>query len=144
MFGRKMGQAYHWSTWQELLHPQGHHIRGIGRRGVKKPYALPMTFRSKVPLELCHAFCWTGPVMPRPLSQASHGKAVRLSLNLKRRQDMSLQHGNETPKTPKHPQPQVCGSIIDGQGREIPITEQMIQKACKDLEESRVKKVGKD
>lgn len=57
---------------------------------------------------------------------------------------MSLQHGNETPKTPKHPQPHVCGSIIDGQGREIPITEQMIQKACKDLEESRVKKVGKD
>lgn len=57
---------------------------------------------------------------------------------------MSLQHGNDTPKTPKHPQPQACGSIIDGQGREVPITEQMIQKAFKDLEASRVKKVGKD
>ncbi|MBF8756414.1 PA1571 family protein [Pseudomonas guariconensis] len=55
---------------------------------------------------------------------------------------MSLQHGSETPKaTP--PQPQVCGSIIDAQGREIPITEQMIQKACKDLEHSRVERVKK-
>lgn len=53
---------------------------------------------------------------------------------------MSLQHTTDTPKQPK---PQVCGSIIDAQGREIPITEQMIQKACKDLEESRVKKVQK-
>ncbi|QXH48538.1 hypothetical protein KSS93_11765 [Pseudomonas xanthosomatis] len=54
---------------------------------------------------------------------------------------MSLQHSNDT--TTKHPQPQVCGSIIDAQGREVPITEQMIQKACKELEASRVKKVQK-
>ncbi|QXI40040.1 PA1571 family protein [Pseudomonas xantholysinigenes] len=52
---------------------------------------------------------------------------------------MSLQRSTDQPKTQK--QPQVCGSIIDAQGREIPITEQMIQKACKDLEQSRVEKV---
>ncbi|MEW9679032.1 PA1571 family protein [Pseudomonas sp. TE50-2] len=55
---------------------------------------------------------------------------------------MSLQH-TDTPKTQPPAQHQVCGSIIDAQGREVPITEQMIQKACKDLEESRVKKIGK-
>ncbi|CRI58146.1 PA1571 family protein [Pseudomonas sp. CCOS 191] len=55
---------------------------------------------------------------------------------------MSLQH-TDTPKNQNRSQPQVCGSIIDAQGREVPITEQMIQKACKDLEESRVKKIGK-
>ncbi|WP_369990531.1 PA1571 family protein [Pseudomonas xanthosomatis] len=53
---------------------------------------------------------------------------------------MSLQHSNDSTK---RPQPQVCGSIIDAQGREVPITEQMIQKACKELEASRVKKVQK-
>ncbi|EJT82933.1 hypothetical protein PPS11_41957 [Pseudomonas putida S11] len=37
----------------------------------------------------------------------------------------------------------MCGSIIDAQGREVPITEQMIQKACKALEESRVERVRK-
>ncbi|MDH0647361.1 hypothetical protein N5D48_19155 [Pseudomonas sp. GD03858] len=55
---------------------------------------------------------------------------------------MSLQH-TETPKTQNPPKPQVCGSIIDAQGREVPITEKMIQKACKDLEDSRVEKVSK-
>ncbi|MDR2307998.1 MAG: hypothetical protein LBE53_12515 [Paucimonas sp.] len=56
---------------------------------------------------------------------------------------MSLQHSTETTKRQDRPQPQVCGSYIDAQGREVPITEQMIQQACKDLEESRVKKVHK-
>ncbi|MDH0302231.1 MULTISPECIES: PA1571 family protein [unclassified Pseudomonas] len=56
---------------------------------------------------------------------------------------MSLQHTTNAPKTQQHPQPQVCGSIIDAKGREIPITEQMIQKACKDLEDSRVEKASK-
>ncbi|QXH55180.1 PA1571 family protein [Pseudomonas maumuensis] len=55
---------------------------------------------------------------------------------------MSLQH-TDTANKQTHPQPQVCGSIIDAQGREVPITEQMIQKACKDLEDSRVEKVRK-
>ncbi len=51
---------------------------------------------------------------------------------------MSLQHSSETQHTAPQSQPQVCGSIIDGQGREIPITEEMIQEACKDLENNRV------
>ena len=54
---------------------------------------------------------------------------------------MSLQHSSEAPKTTNPPQPKVCGSIIDAQGHEVPITEQMIQQACKALEESRVKQV---
>ncbi|MDO7903893.1 PA1571 family protein [Pseudomonas sp. K1(2024)] len=54
---------------------------------------------------------------------------------------MSLQHSSDTVKNAQHTQHQVCGSIIDAQGREIPITEQMIQKACKELEESRVEKI---
>ncbi|MHC6224843.1 PA1571 family protein [Pseudomonas sp. X10] len=56
---------------------------------------------------------------------------------------MSLQHSSQTQKTTPQPQPQVCGSIIDAQGREIPITEQMIQDACKELEKSRGEKSRK-
>ncbi len=56
---------------------------------------------------------------------------------------MSLQHGNDHQQPPTTPQPQVCGSLIDAQGREVPITEQMIQQACKALEESRVERVRK-
>ncbi|MBF8781170.1 PA1571 family protein [Pseudomonas fulva] len=51
---------------------------------------------------------------------------------------MSLQHSSETQTTQHHQQPQACGSIIDHQGREVPITEQMIQQACQDLEKSRI------
>lgn len=56
---------------------------------------------------------------------------------------MSLQHGNDNQKRQTIPQSQACGSIIDGKGREVPITEQMIQQACKALEESRVERVRK-
>lgn len=49
---------------------------------------------------------------------------------------MSVQHSSEHPKT-QTPPPHACGSIIDTDGREVPITEQMIQKACQALEESR-------
>jgi len=56
---------------------------------------------------------------------------------------MSLQHGSDTAKPQNTPQPQACGSIIDAQGREGPITEQMIQKACEKLEQSRVGKAQK-
>ncbi|HDS1699917.1 MULTISPECIES: PA1571 family protein [unclassified Pseudomonas] len=56
---------------------------------------------------------------------------------------MSLQHGNDNQKPQTSPQPQVCGSIIDAKGREVPITEQMIQQACNALEESRVERVRK-
>ena len=54
---------------------------------------------------------------------------------------MSLQHGSSNANTPHYAQHQACGSIIDAQGREIPITEQMIQKACKELEETRDDKI---
>ncbi|MNJ79011.1 hypothetical protein D3C76_1742200 [compost metagenome] len=56
---------------------------------------------------------------------------------------MSLQHGSDTPKSQSTSQPKACGSIIDAQGREVPITEQMIQHACKKLEESRDEKSRK-
>lgn len=50
---------------------------------------------------------------------------------------MSLQHSSDTQHTPTHAHPQVCGSIIDAQGQEVPITEKMIQEACERLERSR-------
>ncbi|MFF5866787.1 PA1571 family protein [Pseudomonas sp. NPDC012596] len=56
---------------------------------------------------------------------------------------MPLQHGSDTHKPQNNSQSKPCGSIIDAQGHEVPITEQMIQQACKDLEESRVRKVRK-
>ena len=39
------------------------------------------------------------------------------------------------PMAAQHP---IGGAIIDEQGREIPITEQMIQRACRELENSRI------
>ncbi|MCX2889162.1 MULTISPECIES: PA1571 family protein [Pseudomonas] len=56
---------------------------------------------------------------------------------------MSLQHSSDNQQPRPTPQPQVCGSIIDAQGREVPITEQMIQQACKALEQSRAERVRK-
>lgn len=56
---------------------------------------------------------------------------------------MSLQHGSDNQKPQTTQQSQVCGSIIDAKGREVPITEQMIQQACKALEESRGERVHK-
>jgi len=56
---------------------------------------------------------------------------------------MSLQHGSDNPKPQTSPQTQVCGSLIDAQGREVPITEQMIQQACEVLEKSRSERVRK-
>lgn len=103
-----------------------------------------MRFRSKMTLELLDAFCWTIPYNRTAVVTGQSRYRVILSLNLMRRQEMSLQHGSETPKTPTQPQPKVCGSLVDAQGREIPITEQMIQQACKDLEQSRVERVKKD
>lgn len=51
---------------------------------------------------------------------------------------MSLQHSSpNTQQRPAQPLP-VHGSIIDAQGREIPITEQMIQQACSELEKIQV------
>ena len=45
---------------------------------------------------------------------------------------------------PNHPQQPVGGSIIDAQGREVPITESMIQTACQELEKRLVKPANKD
>ena len=42
------------------------------------------------------------------------------------------------------PQEPVGGAIIDEQGREVPITENMVQVACRELEEHVVKPVGND
>ena len=49
---------------------------------------------------------------------------------------MSLQtHREPTPRpAPRNPQQPVGGSIIDAQGREVPITEDMIQRACQELD----------
>lgn len=52
---------------------------------------------------------------------------------------MSLQHTTSTPpQRPTQPAPAI-GSVIDAQGREIPITEQMIQEACRELDKKLVK-----
>ncbi|MHA6193913.1 PA1571 family protein [Pseudomonas wadenswilerensis] len=56
---------------------------------------------------------------------------------------MSLQHSSSTPQQrPTQPVP-AHGSIIDAQGREVPITEEMIQHACQELEKSRDKAAKK-
>jgi hypothetical protein len=51
---------------------------------------------------------------------------------------MGLQNSTSQEKKAP-PQKRVGGSIIDAQGREIPITEGMIQEACKHLENAVVK-----
>jgi len=56
---------------------------------------------------------------------------------------MTLHNSTNEAKQPGHPNP-ACGSIIDAQGREIEITEDMIKKACEDLEKSRVELARKD
>ncbi|BBP82492.1 MULTISPECIES: PA1571 family protein [unclassified Pseudomonas] len=52
---------------------------------------------------------------------------------------MSLQNSTTTRRVvPLQPQQPVGGAIIDAQGREIPITEGMIQHACKELDRQSV------
>ena len=46
------------------------------------------------------------------------------------------QQPNQARILPFNPQRPVGGAIIDAQGREIPITEQMILQACRELEQS--------
>ncbi|MDD1015966.1 PA1571 family protein [Pseudomonas rubra] len=59
---------------------------------------------------------------------------------------MSLQQGNTQPqpKTAPNPQAPVGGSIIGPDGNEIIITEEMVQRACKQLEDSRKEPAKKD
>lgn len=48
---------------------------------------------------------------------------------------MSLQTRTENRRVvPLKPEQPVGGAIIDAQGREIPITEGMIQRACRELD----------
>nr|WP_298137746.1 PA1571 family protein [uncultured Pseudomonas sp.] len=51
---------------------------------------------------------------------------------------MSLHEQTREPRViPMHAHRAVGGAVIDEHGREIPITEQMIQNACRELENSR-------
>lgn len=57
---------------------------------------------------------------------------------------MSLQQSNNQPQGTPNPQAPVGGSIIDQHGKEITITEEMIQQACEKLEQSRKEPAKKD
>lgn len=57
---------------------------------------------------------------------------------------MSLQQSNTQPNVAPNPLAPVGGSIIDQNGQEITITEEMVQHACKVLEESRKDLAKKD
>jgi hypothetical protein len=59
---------------------------------------------------------------------------------------MSLQNSTEQSIPVKRitAHEQVGGSIIDAHGREVPITEDMVQDACRELEERLVKPADKD
>jgi hypothetical protein len=50
---------------------------------------------------------------------------------------------NDTPNSIEvvrvHPEEPVGGAIIDAQGREVPITEDMVQDACRELEKRLIK-----
>ena len=46
-----------------------------------------------------------------------------------------IQQPNQARILPFNPQQPVGGAIIDAEGREIPITEQMILTACRELEQ---------
>lgn len=59
---------------------------------------------------------------------------------------MSLQNSTEQSIPVKRitPHEQVGGSIINAQGQEVPITEDMVQDACRELEKRLVKPANKD
>ncbi|MGH8381976.1 PA1571 family protein [Pseudomonas sp.] len=57
---------------------------------------------------------------------------------------MSLQQGNTQEKAALPPQTPVGGSIIGPDGKEITITEAMVQEACQKLEQSRKDPAKKD
>lgn len=50
----------------------------------------------------------------------------------------------QSSNTSVNPDKPVGGAIIDEQGREVEITEHMIQDACEELEKSRAANQGKD
>ncbi|WP_263139522.1 PA1571 family protein [Pseudomonas sp. RIT-PI-AD] len=49
---------------------------------------------------------------------------------------MHTQRSTESRVIPLKPQRPIGGAIIDAEGREIPITETMIQRACRELEKT--------
>ena len=46
------------------------------------------------------------------------------------------QQSPQTQSKPANPPQPLGGAIIDAEGREIPITEQMIQQACRELDKA--------
>jgi hypothetical protein len=77
----------------------------------------------------------------KALSQPGHVAVLIWVHNLMRRQAMSLQHSSDDKIEVIRTKPgQSLGcSILDKDGREIPITEDMIQQACSELEKRLVK-----
>ncbi|KPA90524.1 MULTISPECIES: PA1571 family protein [Pseudomonas] len=58
---------------------------------------------------------------------------------------MDLQHSTNQIPVIRHPKPEALGcAIIDAAGREVPITEEMIQNACRELEQRLVKPAQQD
>ncbi|SEI15576.1 PA1571 family protein [Pseudomonas asplenii] len=58
---------------------------------------------------------------------------------------MDLQHNTKQIPVIRHPKPETLGcAIIDAAGREVPITEEMIQHACRELEQRLVKPAQQD
>ncbi|BBP75795.1 MULTISPECIES: PA1571 family protein [Pseudomonas] len=58
---------------------------------------------------------------------------------------MDLQHSTNQIPVIRHPKPEALGcAIIDAAGREVPITEEMIQDACRELEQRLVKPAQQD
>jgi hypothetical protein len=77
----------------------------------------------------------------KALSQPGHVAVLIWVYNLMRRQAMSLQHSSDDKIEVIRTKPgQSLGcSILDKDGREVPITEEMIQQACSELEKRLVK-----
>lgn len=57
---------------------------------------------------------------------------------------LNTQHNDSLAVKRVQPQEPVGGSIIDAQGREVPITEDMVQDACRELEERLVTPASKN
>jgi hypothetical protein len=77
----------------------------------------------------------------KALSQPGHVAVLIWVHNLMRRQAMSLQHSSDDKIQVIRTKPgQSLGcSILDKDGREVPITEEMIQQACSELEKRLIK-----
>jgi hypothetical protein len=82
----------------------------------------------------------------KALSQPGHVAVLIWVHNLMRRQAMSLQQSSEDKIEVIRTKPgQSLGcSILDKDGREVPITEEMIQQACSELEKRLVKPAEQD